>query len=118
MSKLGSSDNPLKVAIVGAGPSGFYAADALINSEYKVEVNVIEKLCAPYGLVRTGVAPDHPLIKKSIEKLYKVNVIKVNTLLSKDRFKTVRGKIAKKSGYKKAIITLKEGQSIDIAAGI
>jgi len=58
------------------------------------------------------------LIKKSIEKLYKVNVIKVNTLLSKDRFKTVRGKIAKKSGNKKAIITLKEGQSIDIAAGI
>ena len=58
------------------------------------------------------------LIKKSIEKLYKVNDIKVNTLLSKDRFKTVRGKSAKKSGYKKAIITLKEGQSIDIAAGI
>mgnify|MGYP001305120756 CR=1 FL=1 len=66
MSKLGSSDNPLKVAIVGAGPSGFYAADALINSDLKVEVNLIEKLCAPYGLVRTGVAPDHPLIKKSI----------------------------------------------------
>ena len=43
MSKLGSSDNPLKVAIVGAGPSGFYAADALINSELKVEVNLIEK---------------------------------------------------------------------------
>ena len=68
MSKLGSSDNPLKVAIVGAGPSGFYAADALINSELKVEVNLLEKLCAPYGLVRTGVAPDHALIKKSIEK--------------------------------------------------
>jgi large subunit ribosomal protein L23 len=63
-------------------------------------------------------AASKTLIKKSIEKLYKVNVIKVNTLLSKDRFKTVRGKIAKKSGYKKAIITLKEGQSIDIAAGI
>ena len=43
MSKLGSSDNPLKVAIVGAGPSGFYAADALINSDLKVEVNLIEK---------------------------------------------------------------------------
>ena len=68
MSKLGSSDNPLKVAIVGAGPSGFYAADALINSELKVEINLLEKLCAPYGLVRSGVAPDHPLIKKSIEK--------------------------------------------------
>ena len=38
MSKLGSSDNPLKVAIVGAGPSGFYAADALITSELKVKV--------------------------------------------------------------------------------
>ena len=68
MSKLGSAENPLKVAIVGAGPSGFYAADALINSDLKVEVNLLEKLCAPYGLVRTGVAPDHPLIKKSIEK--------------------------------------------------
>ena len=83
MSKLGSSDNPLKVAIVGAGPSGFYAADALINSEYKVEVNVIEKLCAPYGLVRTGVAPDHPLIKKSIEKFHIENIskdCKINSL--------------------------------------
>ena len=68
MSKLGSADNRLKVAIVGAGPSGFYAADALINSELKVEVNLLEKLCAPYGLVRTGVAPDHPLIKKSIDQ--------------------------------------------------
>ena len=51
MSKLGSAENPLKVAIVGAGPSGFYAADALINSDLKVEVNLLEKLCAPYGLV-------------------------------------------------------------------
>jgi len=47
MNKLGSSNNPLKVAIVGAGPSGFYAADGLINSELKVEVNLLEKLCAP-----------------------------------------------------------------------
>ena len=69
MSKLGSADNRLKVAIVGAGPSGFYAADALINSELKVEVNLLEKLCAPYGLVRTGVAPDHPLIKKVLKNL-------------------------------------------------
>ena len=58
------------------------------------------------------------LIKKSIENLYKVNVVKINTLNSKDRTKIVKGRIAKKSGYKKAIITLKEGQSIDIAAGI
>ena len=54
MSKLGSKSKPLKVAIVGAGPSGFYAADALINSGIKVEVNLLEKLPAPYGLVRTG----------------------------------------------------------------
>ena len=59
------------------------------------------------------------LIKKSIEKLYKVNVVKINTLNAKDRTRVVvKGRIAKKSGYKKAIITLKEGQSIDIAAGI
>ena len=42
MSKLGSEENPLKVAIVGAGPSGFYAADALINSELKQDI--IEKI--------------------------------------------------------------------------
>jgi len=58
------------------------------------------------------------LIKKSIEKIYKVNVVKINTINANDRFKVVRGKLAKKSGYKKAIITLKEGQSIDIAAGV
>ena len=58
------------------------------------------------------------LIKKSIEKIYKVNVVKINTINAKDRFKVVRGKLAKKSGYKKAIITLKEGQSIDIASGV
>ena len=58
------------------------------------------------------------LIKKSIEKLYKVNVVKINTLNAKDRTRVVKGRIAKKSGYKKAIITLKEGKSIDIAAGI
>jgi large subunit ribosomal protein L23 len=57
-------------------------------------------------------------IKKSIEKIYKVNVIKVNTINSKPRFKTVRGRPASTSGYKKAIVTLKKGQSIDITSGI
>ena len=52
------------------------------------------------------------LIKKSIEKLYKVNVVKINTLNSKDRTKIVKGRIAKKSGYKKAIITLKDRKSV------
>jgi len=58
------------------------------------------------------------LIKKSIEKLYKVEVIKVNTILSKPKVKVVRGKLGKKVGYKKAIVTIKEGQTIDMTAGI
>ena len=57
-------------------------------------------------------------IKKSIEKLYKVEVIKVNTILSKPRVKMVRGKVGSKTGYKKAIVTLKEGQAIDMTAGV
>lgn len=57
-------------------------------------------------------------IKKSIEKLYKVEVIKINTILSKPKTKIVRGKIGKKTGYKKAIVTLKEGQTIDVTAGV
>jgi large subunit ribosomal protein L23 len=57
-------------------------------------------------------------IKTSIEKLYKVEVIKINTILSKPKIKIVRGKIGKKTGYKKAIVTLKEGQTIDVTAGV
>ena len=57
-------------------------------------------------------------IKKSIEKLYKVEVIKVNTILSKPRVKMVKGKVGSKTGYKKAIVTLKEGQTIDMTAGL
>jgi large subunit ribosomal protein L23 len=57
-------------------------------------------------------------IKKSVEKLFKVSVIKVNTINLYPRFKMVRGRVAKISGYKKAIVTLKKGQSIDITTGI
>ena len=57
-------------------------------------------------------------IKTSIEKLYKVEVIKINTILSKPKIKIVRDKIGKKTGYKKAIVTLKEGQTIDVTAGV
>ena len=56
--------NALRVAIVGSGPAGFYAADALLKSEQPVvEVDMIERLPTPWGLVRLGVAPDHPNIK-------------------------------------------------------
>ena len=54
----------LRVAVVGSGPAGFYAAAALLASEEpKVEVDLIERLPTPWGLVRLGVAPDHPNIK-------------------------------------------------------
>ena len=57
-------------------------------------------------------------IKKSIEKIFKVNVIKINTINIKGKTKLVRNKKSYKSGYKKAIVTLKKGQSIDLATGI
>ena len=57
-------------------------------------------------------------IKKSIEKIFKVNVVKVNTIKLKGKTKLVRGKKSTKSGYKKAIVTLKKGQSIDLSTGI
>ena len=57
-------------------------------------------------------------IKKSIEKIFKVNVVKINTINLKARIKMVRNKKASKPGYKKAIITLKKGQSIDLATGV
>src|SRR6478672_3981315 len=54
----------LRVAVVGAGPAGFYAAGALLASEDPpVEVDLIDRLPTPWGLVRLGVAPDHPNIK-------------------------------------------------------
>ena len=53
----------LRVAVVGSGPAGFYAAAALLASDLEVEVDVIERLPTPWGLVRLGVAPDHPNIK-------------------------------------------------------
>ena len=55
--------DPLRVAVVGSGPAGFYAAAALLASDLPVEVDLIERLPTPWGLVRLGVAPDHPNIK-------------------------------------------------------
>ena len=57
-------------------------------------------------------------IKKNIEKLFKVNVLKVNILNTKKKTKIKQGKLSTKPGYKKAIITLKKGQSIDLTAEI
>ncbi len=57
-------------------------------------------------------------IKNSIEKIFKVNVTKVNVINKKNRIKLVRGKKVKVKGYKKALITLKKGQNIDLTTGI
>jgi len=64
-----------RIAIVGAGPAGIYAADLLIKSElrdFDVAIDLFDLLPAPYGLVRYGVAPDHPRIKGIIRALYEV----------------------------------------------
>ena len=61
---------------------------------------------------------DKKSIKKSIEKIFKVNVIKINIINKQRRIKMARGKKAKVRGYKKAIITLKKGQNIDLTTGI
>jgi ferredoxin--NADP+ reductase len=65
----------LRLAIVGAGPAGIYAADSIIKSElrdFEVSIDLFDLLPAPYGLVRYGVAPDHPRIKGIIRALYEV----------------------------------------------
>ncbi len=69
---VGSESHPLRVAIVGSGPSGFYASEALIKSDLVVEIDLIERLPAPFGLVRSGVAPDHPKLKQAIEVYKKI----------------------------------------------
>ncbi|KJL32468.1 FAD-dependent oxidoreductase [Microbacterium oxydans] len=61
-----------RVAIVGAGPAGIYAADILLGLAPTVEIDLFEKLPAPYGLVRYGVAPDHPRIRKITDALHDV----------------------------------------------
>jgi ferredoxin/flavodoxin---NADP+ reductase len=63
MLDLGTDTNPLLVAIVGSGPSGFYAAEALLRRAH-VHVDMFDRLPTPFGLVRGGVAPDHPKIKQ------------------------------------------------------
>jgi ferredoxin--NADP+ reductase len=65
-------DRPLRVAVVGAGPAGVYVADVLHKSGTPASVDMFEKLPAPYGLIRYGVAPDHPRIKGIITALRQI----------------------------------------------
>jgi ferredoxin--NADP+ reductase len=70
MSKIGTEETPLRVAIVGAGPSGFYAAEHILkDGDLHAQVDLFDRLPTPFGLVRGGVAPDHPKIK-SVTRVY------------------------------------------------
>jgi ferredoxin/flavodoxin---NADP+ reductase len=72
MADLGTPENPLRVAIIGSGPAGFYAAESLFaHPERTVEVDMFDRLPTPFGLVRAGVAPDHPKIKNVIKRYEK-----------------------------------------------
>jgi ferredoxin--NADP+ reductase len=73
MASVGTPEQPLRVAIVGSGPSGFYAAGHLLKSkshpDLNVQVDIYDRLPTPWGLVRGGVAPDHPNIK-AVSRVY------------------------------------------------
>ena len=74
----GTPARPLRVAVIGAGPAGVYAADILTKSEaatsggLTVSIDLFDRYPAPYGLIRYGVAPDHPRIKGIVNALHKV----------------------------------------------
>src|SRR3984957_6207248 len=64
---MSTSESRPRAAIIGAGPAGFYASDQLLDAGF--DVDLIDLLPTPYGLVRSGVAPDHPKIK-SVTRVY------------------------------------------------
>ena len=94
----------------------FHYLDTIISP------NVTEKSTALSDLNKVVFKVDKGANKKSIirsiEKIFKVNVIKINTINIKGKNKLVKNKKSFKSGYKKAIVTLKKGQSIDLATGL
>ena len=70
MSQTGTQKEPLRVAVIGAGPAGFYASEQILKDpETHAQVDLFDRLPTPYGLVRGGVAPDHPKIK-SVTRVY------------------------------------------------
>ncbi len=73
MTLPGSNNTPLRVAVIGAGPAGFYAAEYLLKQkDLTVEIDLFDRLPTPYGLVRVGVAPDHQKIKSVVKRYDKV----------------------------------------------
>jgi adrenodoxin-NADP+ reductase len=64
-SHVSQSDRPVRVAVIGSGPAGFYAAYRLLAKQENALVDMYERLPVPFGLARFGVAPDHPEVKVS-----------------------------------------------------
>ena len=96
-----------------------------------MKIHLFDKIISPYITEKSTILSEQNKIifkvhtkankknlKKNIEKIFKVNVIKVNIINKKSRNKITRGRKVRVSGYKKAIITLKKGQSIDLTTGI
>jgi len=94
-------------------------------------VNLYDKIISPFVTEKSTNLSQHnkivfkvpnnsnkKILKKNIEKIFKVNVIKVNIINKQSRSKISRGRKIKISGYKKAIVTLKKGQSIDLTTGV
>lgn len=94
----------------------FHYLDTVISPNVTEKSTSLSEFNKVVFKVHKGASKD--LIKKNIEKIFKVKVIKVNTINLKGKSKIVKNRRAYKSGYKKAIVTLKKGQSIDLATGI
>jgi ferredoxin/flavodoxin---NADP+ reductase len=70
-----TEDSPIRIAVIGSGPAGFYAAGHLLkDAAAQIEIDMIERLPTPWGLVRSGVAPDHPKIK-SVTRVYEKTAV-------------------------------------------
>ena len=94
----------------------FHYLDAIISPNVTEKSTSLSEFNKVVFKVHDGASKK--TIKRSIEKLFKVNVIKVNTVKMIGKTKFVKGRKTFKSGYKKAIVTLKKGQSIDLATGV
>ena len=94
----------------------FISLDTIISPTITEKATSLSELNKVVFKVHKGASKNS--IKKSIEKIFKVNVIRVNTINLRGKTKLVRNKKSFKPGYKKAIVTLKKGQSIDLSTGV
>lgn len=69
-STIATRDGPLRLAIIGSGPAGYYTAYRIMKKLPDAHIDMFEQLPVPYGLVRFGVAPDHPEVKVRVVPLY------------------------------------------------